>query len=143
MGFGADGADANCRKSTTLSESKSGTRLCYCSGCHALHSATLIGEVRRASILNRMTPSDVEQKLRPPVLVATGVATTTYSLHTCCRQTPVALKRNPDFVHHAPAVQLAPASEASIMPAWSADGMVGLCASGPSVARSGAKPLRG
>jgi hypothetical protein len=93
--------------------------------------------------LKRMTRSEVEQKLLTPVLRETGVATTSYSLRTCFWHTLVTLKRYPDFVHHAPEVQFAPANEASIMLAWSTDELLSVCGSVPSVAKSGANPRCG
>jgi hypothetical protein len=54
-----------------------------------LHSDTLTGEVRGGPVLKRITPSEVEQKLRVPVLLSTGLAITTYSWHWCCLQTDV------------------------------------------------------
>jgi hypothetical protein len=43
-----------------------------------LHSVALITELGGGPALKRITPSLVEQKVRCPVLVDTGVATTTY-----------------------------------------------------------------
>src|SRR3989442_3230885 len=115
----------------------------HCSGDHARHSDTLTGEVRGGPVLKRITPSEVEQKLLVPTSLATGVPTTTNSLHSCCLQTAVMRNRKPDFVHHVPAVQLAFASVASRRPAWFADSVPMLRGSGASAARSRAKPSCG
>jgi hypothetical protein len=85
------------------------------------HSETVTGAVNGGSLLKRITPSEVEQKFLPPVLLSTGVPTTTNSSHSPCLQTAVTLKRNPDFLHHALAVQLGFPRVASIIPAWSAE----------------------
>ncbi len=92
----------------------------YCSGAQAWHSDTLTGEIRGGSVLKRINPSEVEQKLLPPVLLETGVPTTTNSLHNCSLHTAMTLKRNPDFAHHVPAVQVGFPTVASMRPAWSA-----------------------
>src|SRR5277367_310410 len=49
----------------------------------------------------------------------------------------------PDFAHHASPVQLSLPKVSSSRPAWSDDSALGLCGSGPSAARSGAKLLLG
>jgi hypothetical protein len=108
------------RKGTAAALSEASARPCgnlerlYYSGGHALHSDTLTGASRGAPPLYRITPSEVEQKLLVPVLVATGVATDTYSLHTSCLQRLLSRKRYPDFIHQASAVQLAFPSVASM-----------------------------
>ena len=48
----------------------------YWSGAHFKHSDALIGAVNGVVVLNRITRSEVEQKLRVPVLVLIGVAST-------------------------------------------------------------------
>lgn len=84
----------------------------------------------------RTTASEVEQKFLPPVLLETGVPTTTNSLHGCFWQTALTLNRNPDFVHQMPAAQLAFPSVASMKFAWSADAALPPRGSGPSMPRS-------
>jgi len=80
------------------------------------------GDAKGESSRKRITPSDVEQKLRTPVLLAwTGVATTTKSLHKRCLQTAVMRKWYPDFVHQAFLVQLSFAKVASTRPACSGE----------------------
>ena len=83
-----------------------------------------------------MTASEVEQKLRVPVLLLTGVATTTYSTQGCSLQVVVIVKRYPDLMHHAPAVQLAPPSVGSIRLACCDEIECDLLGSGPSDAKS-------
>jgi hypothetical protein len=72
-----------------------------------------------------------------------GVPTTTYSSQRCFLQTAVMLNWYPDFVHQVPAVQLAFPKVASITPAWSTDEEPVPRGSGPSEARSRAKPRCG
>jgi hypothetical protein len=67
----------------------------YRSDAYVRHFETLIGEVGEPANLKRMTPSELEQKPLTPVLLETGVATTTYSLHTCCRQVAQAIVAEP------------------------------------------------
>lgn len=110
------------------------------SGSQALHSDTPIGEIIAGPILKRTTPSEVEQKLLVPVLLPTGVPTTTYSSHFVLLHTAVMRNWYPVFVHHALAVQLAFPRVASITLAWSGDEWPGPRGSGPSVAKSRANP---
>lgn len=63
----------------------------YCSGDHLWHSEKLTGKVIGGPTLKRTTPSEVEQKLLDPVLLLTGVPTTTYSSQVCFLQTAVML----------------------------------------------------
>src|SRR6267142_3434774 len=60
-----------------------GSSQLYCSGDHAWHSETLTGNVSGGPVSKRTTPSEVEQKLRVPVLPVSGVPTTTNSSHFC------------------------------------------------------------
>src|SRR5207302_4495625 len=104
------------------------------SGGHARHCDRLTGEVKGAPDLKRTTPSEVEQKLLPPVLLPAGVPTITNSLQRRCLQTAVSLKRNPDFVHHVSAVQLSFPRVGSMRLAWFGD-WAPPPGSGPRVAR--------
>jgi hypothetical protein len=47
------------------------------SAAHFLHSATVSGDGSVPTTVERMIPSDVEQKLRTPALLEAGVAVTT------------------------------------------------------------------
>jgi len=88
-------------------------------------------------MLKRTTPSEVEQKLLDPDWLLTGVPTTTYSPHFCfCFAQPPVVKRNPDFSHQLPAVQVALPSVASMKRAWAAVDMTAPPGSGPRAARS-------
>src|SRR5258708_4522177 len=78
-----------------------------------------------------------------PVLAFTGVATTTYSVHRCSLHAAVRRNWYPDLVHQAAPVQLAFASISLIKSACSGEGVPGRRGSGPSDAKSGAKPLLG
>jgi len=89
----------------------------YCSGAHVRQSAAVTGKVRGGPLRKRITASDAEQKLLVPVLVLTGVATTTYSSQRCFLQSAVMLNWYPDFVHQAPEVQLGLLRVALIKPA--------------------------
>src|SRR5437899_3031934 len=102
----------------------------YWRAFHRLQSATLSGTVNGPSALARITPSDVEQKLLVPVFLSTGVAIATNSMHDCFLHTPVSLKRYPDFVHHALAVQLSFPRVSLISPACSDDSACRLLRSG-------------
>jgi len=86
----------------------------YCRVNHEWHSDTLTGAVSEPPDLKRTTASDVEQKLRDPVLPETGEPTTTYSSQDCFLQSAVSLNWYPDFVHQVLAVQVELPSVASI-----------------------------
>src|SRR5258708_21443426 len=116
---------------------------CYCTDGHVWHSDTLTGPVSGGTVLKRTTPSEVEQNLLVPPLLATVVPTTINSWHSCFLQTAVRRNRNPDFVHHVPAVQLEFPSVASIKLACWTDSEPAPRGSGPSSARSRAQPLCG
>jgi len=62
-------------------------------GAQLRHLAAEIGEVNGGPISERITASEVEHKLRVPVLLLTGVATTTYSEQGCNLQVVVIVKR--------------------------------------------------
>jgi len=51
--------------------------MCQRSASHFLHSSTISGDDSVPRTFERMIPSDVEQKLRVPALLETGVAVTT------------------------------------------------------------------
>ena len=93
----------------------------YWMGDQPRHSDALTREFNGGPTFRWITPSDVEQKLRVPVLLLTGVATTTYSLHTRNLHIAVTWNWYPDFVHHASPVQLVLARDSSMRPACSGE----------------------
>ena len=105
-------------------------------GVHLRHLAAEMGEVSGGPTSDRMTASDVEQKLRVPVLLLTGVATTTYSTQGCILQVVVMVKRYPDLMHHTPAVHPAPPSVESIRLPCREEIAFDPLGSGPRVAKS-------
>ena len=79
----------------------------------------LTGAITGGPVFERITPSEVEQNDRSPVLADMGVPTITKSVHNFPLQPAARLNRNPDFVHQAPDVQLGFPKLASMIPPWS------------------------
>ena len=111
-------------------------RSSYCSGVHCRHSPALIGDIKGGLKLKRTTPSEVAQKFRVPESAVTGLPMATNSLHMPCLQVAVVMKRYPDFVHQALAVQLEFPNAGSIRRACCGEAELGSFGSGPSDARS-------
>src|SRR5579863_4271567 len=85
----------------------------YWIGSQLLQSEAVRGASQGAPGLVRMTPSEVEQKLRVPVFALTGTARRTYSWQRRCVQAPDSLKRNPLLMHQPSWEQASLVSESS------------------------------
>ena len=101
------------------------------------------GAVGGSPTLERITPSDVEQKVLVPVLFETGVATARSSLHGCSLQIVDTWNLYPDLVHHPSTVQFDWARDASMSAACAGELALVPCESGPREARLEAKPRFG
>ncbi len=115
----------------------------YFIGAHVRHSVAPTGAVNGSPVLKRIIPSEVEQKLLVPVLLSTGVATTTYSL----AYLHLADGRNPEIVSRLLAPRISGATRISKriinQVACSTEKASGPRESGPRVARLGVTTLLG
>ena len=115
----------------------------YSIGCQDRHSFVPIGMANGAWVIDRTIPSDVAQKLLPPVLAESGVAIATNSLQSNFGHVDANVNLYPDFSHHVPSVQVDFAGDESRNPACFGDTVPGCSGSTPSEARSRAYPLAG
>src|SRR5262249_30577495 len=131
------------REGVMVKGTKRYSRAAYSIGCHDRHSFAPIGMIKGAWTLDRTTPSDVAQKLLPPVLADTGVAIATNSLQSNFGHVGANVNLYPDLSHHIPTVQVDFASDESKSPACFGDTGPGCSGSTPSEAKSRAYPLAG